>query len=415
MKKAFEVAKWEYLQKVRSKEFIISIVITPVIFIAFSILPTLLADKDSDVPKAITILDSTGQYEDALRTSLEKVKLEDGQPRFLIPKSVVPKDGGILESRKRLDDSVFNKSVLEAYIFIYEKADSGLQLEFRSKSMGNFRDINIIESSFNSIRRTRLLENKNIEQSLLDSLTASVNLRSIKITMKGEEDINFQTQFLSTLVLVMALFFIIMFTGGSLVRSLVEEKSNRLIEIILSSCRPDDLLIGKVMGLTLLVITQIGIWGLMAFSIAGPVIATSSAVQNLHMVLPYFFLAFLFYVSIFVGVGSMVNTEQEAQQITGYLTMLVVSPVVILMPIIQNPDQSLVKIFAYIPFTSPIVMIARMNVVEVPFYEHLIAMGILVLSIFVIIKISVKIFRIGILSYGKVPSFKELINWIRYD
>ncbi|MBK8663394.1 MAG: ABC transporter permease [Ignavibacteriales bacterium] len=233
--------------------------------------------------------------------------------------------------------------------------------------------------------------------------------------MKGEEDINFQTQFLSTLVLVMALFFIIMFTGGSLVRSLVEEKSNRLIEIILSSCRPDDLLIGKVMGLTLLVITQIGIWGLMAFSIAGPVIATSSAVQNMHMVLPYFFLAFLFYVSIFVGVGSMVNTEQEAQQITGYLTMLVVSPVVILMPIIQNPDQSLVKIFAYIPFTSPIVMIARMNVVEVPLYEHLIAMGILVLSIFVIIKISVKIFRIGILSYGKVPSFKELINWIRYD
>ena len=415
MKKAFEVAKWEYLQKVRSKEFIISIVITPVIFIAFSILPTLLADKDSDVPKAITILDSTGQYEDALRTSLEKVKLEDGQPRFLIPKNVVPKDGGVIEARKKLDDSVFNKSVLEAYIFIYEKSDSGLQLEFRSKSMGNFRDINIIESSFNSIRRTRLLENKNIEQSLLDSLTASVNLRSIKITMKGEEDINFQTQFLSTLVLVMALFFIIMFTGGSLVRSLVEEKSNRLIEIILSSCRPDDLLIGKVMGLTLLVITQIGIWGLMAFSIAGPVIATSSAVQNMHMVLPYFFLAFLFYVSIFVGVGSMVNTEQEAQQITGYLTMLVVSPVVILMPIIQNPDQSLVKIFAYIPFTSPIVMIARMNVVEVPLYEHLIAMGILVLSIFVIIKISVKIFRIGILSYGKVPSFQELINWIRYD
>ncbi|MBK6681150.1 MAG: ABC transporter permease [Ignavibacteriales bacterium] len=321
----------------------------------------------------------------------------------------------MIEARKKLDDSVFNKSVLEAYIFIYEKSDSGLQLEFRSKSMGNFRDINIIESSFNSIRRTRLLENKNIEQSLLDSLTASVNLRSIKITMKGEEDINFQTQFLSTLVLVMALFFIIMFTGGSLVRSLVEEKSNRLIEIILSSCRPDDLLIGKVMGLTLLVITQIGIWGLMAFSIAGPVIATSSAVQNMHMVLPYFFLAFLFYVSIFVGVGSMVNTEQEAQQITGYLTMLVVSPVVILMPIIQNPDQSLVKIFAYIPFTSPIVMIARMNVVEVPLYEHLIAMGILVLSIFVIIKISVKIFRIGILSYGKVPSFKELINWIRYD
>lgn len=415
MKKAFEVAKWEYLQKIRSKEFIISIIITPLIFMAFSILPTLLADKDSDAPKAITILDSTGQYEDALRIALEKVKLEDGQPRFLIPKNVVPKEGGILAARKKLDDSVFNKSVLEGYLFIYEKADSGLQIEFRSKSMGNFRDINIIESNFNNLRRARLLENKNIEQSLLDSLTKSVSLTSVKITMEGSEEINFQTQFFSTFVVVMALFFIIMFTGGSLVRSLVEEKSNRLIEIILSSCRPDDLLMGKVMGLTLLVITQMGIWGLMAFSIVGPMIVDSELIKNIHIVLPYFFLAFLFYVSIFVGVGSMVNTEQEAQQITGYLTMLVIFPVVLLMPIIQNPDQSLVKIFAYVPFTSPIIMIARMNVVEIPFYEHLIAMGILVISIFVVIKISVKIFRIGILSYGKVPSVKELINWIRYD
>lgn len=414
MKKAFEVAKWEYLQKVLSKEFIISVVLTPVIFTVFSILPSLLADKDSDAPKAITILDSTGQYEDALRAQLQKEKLEDGQPRYLIPKNVVPA-GDISLAKKKLDDSVFNKKVLEGYIYIYEKKDSGLNLEYRSKSMGNFRDIKIMESGFNSIRRERMLANKNIGQSLLDSLTREVGLRSVKITLEGAEEINFQTQFFSTFVIVMALFFIIMFTGGSLVRSLVEEKSNRLIEIILSSCRPDDLLFGKVMGLSLLVLTQMGIWALLAFGYAGPLIATSAAFQNIHIVIPYFLLAFLFYVSIFVGVGSIVNTEQEAQQITSYLTLLVIFPVVLLMPIIQNPDQGLVKIFAYIPFTSPLVMIARMNVVQVPLYEHLIAMGILVVSIFVVIKISVKIFRIGILSYGKVPSIKELINWMKYD
>ena len=83
------------------------------------------------------------------------------------------------------------------------------------------------------------------------------------------------------------------------------------------------------------------------------------------------------------------------------------------MPIIQNPDQELVKIFAYIPFTSPLVMIARMNVIQIPLYEHLIAMGILILSIALVIKVSVKIFRIGILSYGKLPTFKELMNWLR--
>lgn len=412
MKKAFEVAKWEYLQKLLSKEFIISVVLTPVIFIVFSLLPTLLADKDSDAPKAITILDSTGVYETALRAQLEKEKLANGQPRYLIPKTQV-KPGEIPAAKKRLDDSVFNNKVLEGYIYIYEQSDSGLQLEYRSKSMGNFRDLNIIDSKFNNIRREKMLVREKLSQSLLDSLTHEVNLRSVKITLEGSEQINFQTQFFSTFVIIMALFFIIMFTGGSLVRSLVEEKSNRLIEIILSSCRPDDLLLGKVMGLTLLVLTQLGIWALLAFGYAGPLIATSSAFQNLHIVIPYFLLAFLFYVSIFVGVGSIVNTEQEAQQITSYLTLLIIFPVVLLMPIIQNPDQELVKIFAYIPFTSPLVMIARMNVIQIPLYEHLIAMGILILSIALVIKVSVKIFRIGILSYGKLPPFKELMNWLR--
>ncbi|GJQ32139.1 MAG: ABC transporter permease [Ignavibacteriaceae bacterium] len=412
MKKAFEVAKWEFLQKVMSKEFIISVVVTPVIFIVFSILPSLLADNDSDSPKAITILDSTGLYEADLRSELEKEKLEDGQPRYVIPKSGVEQKD-IQVAKKRLDDSVFHKKVFEGYIYIYEQPDSGLQLEFRSKSMGNFRDLRIIDAKFNSIRRTKMLENKNLEQSLLDSLTKEVDLRSVKITLEGEEKINFETQFFSTFIVIMALFFIIMFTGGSLVRSLVEEKSNRLIEIILSSCRPDDLLMGKVLGLTLLVFAQLTIWAMLAIAFGGPMLASASIFQNLHLVIPYFMLAFLFYVSIFVGLGSIVNTEQEAQQVTTYLTLLIIFPVVILMPIIQNPDQEMVKIFAYIPFTSPLVMIARVNVVQVPFYEHLIAMGILILSIAIVIKVSVKIFRIGILSYGKLPSFKELMNWLR--
>lgn len=412
MKKAFEVAKWEYLQKVTSKEFIISVVITPVIFLVFSLLPTLLADRDSDAPKAITILDSTGLYAPELATKLEKQKLDNGQPRFVIPRTNVAPNQ-IVETKKRLDDSVVNRTVLEGYIYIYDKPDSGVQLEFRSKSIGSFRDLGIIENTFNNIRREKMLEHANIKQSLLDSLTKNVGLQSVKITTEGVEEIDFEKQFFSTFIIIMALFFILMFTGGSLVRSLVEEKSNRLIEIILSSCKAEDLLLGKVMGLTLLVLTQLGIWALLAVGYAGPMLATTSAFQNLHIVIPYFLLAFLFYVSIFVGVGSIVNTEQEAQQITGYLTLLVIFPVVLLMPIIQNPDQELVKIFAYIPFTSPLVMIARMNVVSVPFYEHLIAMGILLLSIILVIKLSVKIFRIGILSYGKIPSMKELMNWLR--
>jgi ABC-2 type transport system permease protein len=127
----------------------------------------------------------------------------------------------------------------------------------------------------------------------------------------------------------------------------------------------------------------------------------------------YFILGFLFYASLFVGIGSTVNTEQEAQQITTYLSLILMLPVVIAMPAIQNPDFIITKIFSYIPLTIPTVMLLRLNVGNVSQLEIILTLAILVLSIFIVTKISAKIFRIGILSYGNKPTMKEILRWIK--
>lgn len=127
----------------------------------------------------------------------------------------------------------------------------------------------------------------------------------------------------------------------------------------------------------------------------------------------YFILGFLFYASLFVGIGSTVNTEQEAQQITTYLSLILMLPVVIAMPAIQNPDFIVTKIFSYIPLTIPTVMLLRLNVENVSQLEIILTLAILVLSILVVTKISAKIFRIGILSYGNKPTIKEILRWIK--
>jgi len=211
----------------------------------------------------------------------------------------------------------------------------------------------------------------------------------------------------------MILFMVIMISGGMLVRSLVEEKSNRLIEIIVSSCKPDDVLKGKILGLSGLTLSQIVVWVLIGVAFAGQGMVMFASFQNLFLLFVYFILGFVLYTAIFVGVGSIVTTEQEAQQITSYLSMITISPIVIMIPAMQNPDSLLIRVFSYIPLTTPGVMILRLNSAPISTLEILATLAELVLAIYLVIKISSKIFRIGILSYGKMPDLKTLFVWLR--
>lgn len=205
----------------------------------------------------------------------------------------------------------------------------------------------------------------------------------------------------------------VIYSGQLLVRSMIEEKSSRLIEMLVSSSTPDELLAGKVLGLSLLGLTQMVIWALIGLGLVGSALVPQTAFHNVLPMLIYFILGFLFYTTLFVGIGSTVNTEQQAQQITTYLSLILMLPVVIAMPVIQNPDFIVTKIFSYIPLTIPTVMVLRLNVQNVSTLEILLTMSILVLSILIVTKISAKVFRIGILSYGNKLSIKEIINWLK--
>jgi ABC-2 type transport system permease protein len=206
--------------------------------------------------------------------------------------------------------------------------------------------------------------------------------------------------------------FIILSSGGMLIRSLVEEKSNRLIEILVSSCKPEELLTGKILGLSLLALVQITIWIILGIFLTGIQLIPLSAFDYLLPMLVYFILGFLFYTALFVGIGSVVNTEQEAQQITGYLTLILFLPVIFAVSSIQNPDSWMVNALTYIPFTTPVIMLLKFNIKPVPVHEIFITVSLLVFSIFLVIIITSRIFRIGILSYGKMPAIKKIFQWI---
>jgi ABC-2 type transport system permease protein len=410
MKKILSIAKWEFVEKVKTKTFIVSLILTPIIIIGFAIVPTLLSAKEDTRTKLIGVLDQTGFYFDNVRDALEEFKLEDGQPNYIVI-NLYKDDLG--ENKTSADKNVIEKKI-EGYLYIDISLPDSLVAEYRSGSIGNFRDLKKFETILNKIRIRKELLNYGINPDMISSLQENIQIESIRIEESGKEGKqDFIIVFFSSFIFIILLMMMVIYSGQMLVRSLIEEKSNKLIEVLISSCTPDELLTGKILGLSTLGLTQIFVWVLLGIGLVGGAVVPPEMFENILLILLYFVLGFIFFTTLFVGIGSIVTTEQEAQQITTYLSLTLMLPIVIAMPAIQNPDVLILKIFSYIPLTIPSVMLLRVNIAPVPLVDLLITVSIMLVSIYIMIKLSAKIFRIGILSYGGRPTIKEIISWIK--
>jgi len=412
MKKIFAVAKWEYLEKVKTKTFIISLIITPIIIILFSVLPTILFSEEAPKVEVIGVIDTSGVYFKDLVEQLDKYKLADGQNNYVLINQSLKNNN--FEELKVAANKNVQKNLLEGCLILYHAGSDSVYAEYRTKTLGNFKNVGRFEKAIRSIRLKKKLEDEGVDTKYINFFQDRVVVEQMKIEEGGKvSDMDFITTFFISIIFILLLMMMVVYTGQMLVRSMIEEKSSRLIEMLVSSSTPDELLTGKIIGLSLLGLTQIMIWFLIGISLVAGALIPPAAFNNLFPMLLYFILGFLFYASLFVGIGSTVNTEQEAQQITTYLSLILMLPVVIAMPAIQNPDFILTKIFSYIPLTIPTVMLLRLNVENVSQLEIILTLAILVLSIFIVTKISAKIFRIGILSYGNKPTMKEILRWIK--
>ena len=410
MKKILTIARWEFLEKVKTKAFIISLVITPLIIIMFSILPTLLTQKEDLRTKLIGVVDTSGIYFYKLADELEQYKLDDFQPNYILLN--LADDKKPLKQLKVEADKDVTDIKIEGFLFILNGGTDSLEVEYRSEKLGGFKDVRRFEQKINKIRIQSELNARGIDPASVDFIQSGVNIEQIKIEKSGKEGKqNFLVVFFSAFIFIMLLMMMVIYSGQLLVRSLIEEKSNRLIEILISSCTSEQLLAGKILGLSALGLTQIVIWSLIGITLVGGAVIPPAAFDNILIMLVYFITGFIFYTTIFVGIGSIVTTEQEAQQMTTYISLILILPVVVAMPAIQNPESMMVKVMSYIPLTIPSIMLLRFKIAPVPLIDIIITLSIMFVSTIVTLKIAAKIFRIGILSYGKKPTIKELIRW----
>ncbi|MCW5897045.1 MAG: ABC transporter permease [Bacteroidetes bacterium] len=413
MNKALVVAKWEYLEKVKSKAFLLGLFITPLIMVGMGVLPGLLASKEDESTKIIGVIDATGELFAPLQERMERYTLSKGQPNYILQPIAIGNTVDIAEAVAQADEKVQSDD-LEGYLVLGPRALNDSVMEYRSKAAGDFRLINRLQDNLRNILSDRRLRERGIDPAVMNELRVALDIKTVKVTKEGGEETSFMKTFFSAYVFLMALFFLILTSGQLLVRSVLEEKSNRIIEVLVSSCTPSELMTGKVLGLSALGFTQIGFWALIALaSTAKFGTAAFPPANQMLLMLVYFVLGYLFYSAIFIALGTPVTTEQEAQQINGYLVMFLILPVALVVPVMQQPNALWVKIVTYIPLMTPTFMALRIPIQMPALVEILATIAIMIVSIYFMMIVAGRIFRVAILATGKRASIGELVRWVK--
>jgi ABC-2 type transport system permease protein len=447
MRKAFAVFKREYLEVVRKKSFIIMTLIFPFLMGGMMFVPTLLAVRGIE-GKRVVVVDGTGKLSEAFAekpsgqpggdSPLAELggKKSENQTRRQVASTLALKTEYVFASgdlkvaaqpfldRLKLDrgrgaDRLDGVLVIPADAFTSPEA----KMTYYSRAASDFITQERLGGIVNHAVSRGRLASRGIEPAEADRLLKRVQLEGVRVSKSGEEKKGGELSFLIGFLFVALLIFPNLIYGQEVMRGIVQEKSERIVEILISSVPSLQLLGGKVMGLAAVGLTQVMAWmvmgGLMAAYTGGAAaMAGINVFQYFNLsVIPWFFvffvLAYLTNVCIYAVAGSVSNSEKEAQQFMGPIMMIVFIPWILAFPILQNPDSTLATVLSLIPVFTPVTMFMRVLVAEPPVSQLILSIVLSVATIYIFSWITAKIFRVGILSYGKRPSPAELWRWLK--
>ncbi|KAA3609901.1 MAG: ABC transporter permease [Calditrichaeota bacterium] len=316
-------------------------------------------------------------------------------------------------------DSMIISNLLNSYmVFPGNFAKTGFT-EYHSKNPGDLLDTDRLEKVMQNITiRKRMIEAK-IERNEMRDLLRPIHMEKYKVSTEDQEEWNIYAQFYGPLIGVFLLFMAIFTSGGYLFSGVLLEKSNRVIEVLLSYATSNQIMGGKILGLGSLGLVQILIWFLITGLFVSTGFVSSSGLSYLNMengfyFLLYFSLGFLFYGAIFITIGSVFPNEYDAQQINQFLRTLAIFPVLLSLLVLSEPNSGWIRILSYIPFLSPSFMILRIPLSSVAISADIyITTFIMIFSIAATIYIAGKLFRVTTLMQGKKPSWNEIVYWIK--
>ncbi|HXE58444.1 MAG TPA: ABC transporter permease [Gemmatimonadales bacterium] len=434
MHKVWAVIRREFVERVRTKAFVVGTVLGPMLMAFFIVLPILLESRDTR-PRRIAVVDAaSGAFARRVEGALSAARTGLRQPRPRYEVIVVPAHGRLAEVR---DSLVALTGVarggargLDGVLLVTDEALEGGEVEYLGTNVGSLSDMEILATTIQQTVVAERLERAQVDPDVVRHATGRVRLSTAKVTegrLTGESG---EASFLLAYVMAFVLYISLVLYGIQVMTSVLEEKSNRIVEVLVSSLTPFQLMLGKVVGVAAVGLLQLGIWAGTAVllttqrtAIAGLFNVPPEAVSVLPIptiradllvvFLLFFVLGFLLYAALYAAVGAMCNTMQETQQLNTPITLLVATGFICMFALLKDPNGTLAKVLSLIPFFAPTITPVRYSLHPIPLPELLLSIGVTAAGMLAITWLASRIFRVGILMYGKRPTLREVARWVR--
>ena len=415
----------EFMERVRKKSFIIATLLTPLFTIGLMVAPTLFMLYGTSDQKQVVVVDRSGLVADRLSNTAEVMFVDQSQLSKREACRIYGEDSGLF-----------------GVLYIGEEIEARDSVQLITNESSSVMIEEVISQQLNSIVEREKLRSHDIEnlEEILASVATIVELSTYENNGTGEEDSMESTSsgisYILGLLLGMMLYMLLILYGQMVLTSVVEEKSSRVIDVMVTSSTPFQIMMGKIFGIALVAVTQIAIWALliiaaskflvpalfsdsvvvandmMLASIMGTLTDTGYIAMLFGCLLLYVVGGFLLYAALYAAAGSAVDSVQEGQQYNTIIMMPIILSIIVMMSVFNDPNSPLAFWASMIPFTSPIVMIARIPF-GIPAWEIVTSLIVLYITFIFVTWLAARIFRIGIFMHGKRPSWHELWMWLK--
>jgi ABC-2 type transport system permease protein len=437
-RKVATIIRREYLIRVRTKAFWISTVLVPVMMLAFTVVPTLMLSRTGGTYAVAVVTDNPALFAELERSVAERTGVptgseapagrSDARPgptagQIVIRLQRVAPDADAAAQRLALKRRVVGKDLAGVLVFPVGVLAEG-KVEYVSTNVSAFRLMSALDGAVEAAIVHQRLAGAGVAQDKVKALTARTEMKAVRIgeDLTESKEGAAEKSFILSYILTFTLYVTMLFYGYYVMRGVLEEKSSRIVEVIVANVRPMELMLGKIFGVGAVGLTQYAIWALAAMNLAVPGVMGLAAMEGSSALLSpvlliffvvFFVLGYFLYASLYAAVGAAFNTEEEAQQMQMVISMFLVLPIVMMFPVLANPDSTLSVVLSLVPFFAPILFFVRMSVQMPPTWQIVLCLVLLVGSIFAVARLAAAVYRVGILMYGKRPTIREIVGWMR--
>jgi ABC-2 type transport system permease protein len=415
------IVKREYLTRIKTKGFIIGTILVPLLGLAFCLLIIFLVNHKPTHSMRLVIVDNSGTLAQPIAQGLD-AKLENGNPEFNIVETIVSPaapDAVQQDLRARI-----NAEKIDAYLWIPRDPKDSFELHMRNPD--NFSLIGPLSGAVDQAVISARLSERGVHLDDIKSILRGTDLKLMKISETGEAEEKGQSIGIA-IALVILLYTALLMYGIITMRSVLEEKTTRTMEVLISAVRPFELLTGKILGVAAAAFTQFAVWmistallftygALAAMGMGGTAMSGVHVPISLVLYASIFFIGgYFLYSSMFAAIGAACSNEQDAQQLQWIAMAPLVFCMVIYSMVLNDPTSTASVVLSEIPFFAPVLMSLRISLQTPPAWQIALSLVLLFLTTIGTIWASAKIYRVGILMYGKRPSLVEMFRWLRYS